>query len=143
MIEAVGQEYWPTYFQTVQRLLKSGGKACIQSIVIDDRLFERYLRSTDFIQQYIFPGGCLPCPAEFRRQAEAAGLRVVDEFAFGLDYAETCRRWRESFLARREEVLRLGFDERFIRIWEFYLAYCEAGFRSGDIDVLQYTLQKP
>ncbi len=143
MIEAVGREYWPTYFQAVQRLLKSGGKACIQSIVIDDGLFERYLRSTDFIQQYIFPGGCLPCPAEFGRQVEAAGLRVIDEFAFGIDYAETCRRWRESFLARREEVLQLGFDERFIRVWEFYLAYCEAGFRSGDIDVRQYTLQKP
>ncbi len=143
MIEAVGQEYWPTYFQTVQRLLKPGGKACIQSIVIDDSLFARYLRSTDFIQQYIFPGGCLPCPQEFKRQAEAAGLRVVDEFGFGLDYAETCRRWRESFPARREEVLQLGFDERFIRVWEFYLAYCEAGFRAGDIDVRQYTLQKP
>jgi len=143
MIEAVGQEYWPTYFQAVQRLLKPGGKACIQSIVIDDSLFARYLRSTDFIQQYIFPGGCLPCPQEFKRQAEAAGLRVVDEFGFGLDYAETCRRWRESFLARREEVLQLGFDERFIRVWEFYLAYCEAGFRAGDIDVRQYTLQKP
>jgi cyclopropane-fatty-acyl-phospholipid synthase len=143
MIEAVGQEYWPTYFQAVQRLLKPGGKACIQSIVIDDGLFERYLRSTDFIQQYIFPGGCLPSPTEFRRQAEAAGLRVVDDFAFGADYAETCRRWRESFLARREEVLQLGFDERFIRIWEFYLAYCEAGFSSGDIDVQQFTLQKP
>ncbi len=143
MIEAVGQEYWPTYFQAVQRLLKPGGKACIQSIVIDDALFQRYLRSTDFIQQYIFPGGCLPCPAEFRRQAEAVGLRVVDEFGFGHDYAETCRRWRESFLARREEVLQLGFDERFIRVWEFYLAYCEAGFLAGDIDVVQYTLQKP
>ena len=143
MIEAVGREYWPTYFQAVQRLLKPGGKACIQSIVIDDRLFARYLRSTDFIQQYIFPGGCLPCPQEFKRQAEAAGLRVVDEFGFGLDYAETCRRWREAFLARREEVLQLGFDERFIRVWEFYLAYCEAGFRAGDIDLLQYTLQKP
>ena len=142
MIEAVGREYWPTYFETVQRLLKSGGKACIQSIVIDDGLFERYLRSTDFIQQYIFPGGCLPCPAEFRRQAEAAGLRVVDEFAFGIDYAETCRRWREAFLDQREAVLQLGFDERFIRIWEFYLAYCEAGFLCGDIDVRQYTLQK-
>ncbi|OGB69466.1 SAM-dependent methyltransferase [Malikia spinosa] len=143
MIEAVGQEYWSTYFQAVQRLLKPGGKACIQSIVIDDSLFARYLRSTDFIQQYIFPGGCLPCPQEFKRQAEAAGLRVVDQFGFGLDYAETCRRWRESFLARREEVLQLGFDERFIRVWEFYLAYCEAGFRAGDIDVRQYTLQKP
>jgi len=143
MIEAVGREYWPVYFQTVQRLLKPGGRACVQSIVIDDALFERYIRSTDFIQQYIFPGGCLPSPAAFRREAEVAGLRVVDELSFGADYAETCRRWRESFLAQREQVLRQGFDEQFVRLWEFYLAYCEAGFEHGDIGVVQYTLQKP
>jgi len=142
MVEAVGREYWPTYFGKVAQLLKPGGRACIQSIVIQDRLFDRYIRSTDFIQQYIFPGGCLPCPREFRREAEAAGLRVVDEFAFGADYAETCRRWREDFVARRDEVLAQGFDERFLRIWEFYLAYCEAGFAAGDIDVVQYTLVK-
>jgi cyclopropane-fatty-acyl-phospholipid synthase len=140
MVEAVGQAYWPTYFQTVARLLKPGGRACIQSIVIQDAHFERYLKSTDFIQQYIFPGGCLPSPSAFRAQAQAAGLRVVDELAFGADYAETCRRWRNGFLARREEVLALGFDERFMRIWEFYLAYCEAGFDAGDIDVVQFTL---
>ena len=143
MIEAVGREYWPTYFEAVHRLLKSGGRACIQSIVIDDRLFDRYLQGTDFIQQYIFPGGCLPSPSAFRATAQAAGLQVEDEFAFGLDYAETLKRWRERFLAERQAVLQLGFDERFIRIWEFYLAYCEAGFRAGDIDVRQYTLQKP
>ncbi len=142
MLEAVGHAYWPTYFQSVARLLKPGGRACIQSIVIRDDLFERYIRSTDFIQQYIFPGGCLPCPSEFRREAHAAGLRVIDELAFGSDYAETCRRWRADFLARRDEVLALGFDERFIRIWEFYLAYCEAGFDAGDIDVVQYTLAR-
>ncbi len=142
MLEAVGREYWPTYFQSVARLLKPGGRACIQSIVIQDRLFDRYIRSTDFIQQYIFPGGCLPCPSEFRREARAAGLQVVDELAFGRDYAETCRRWRADFLARKDEVLALGFDERFIRIWEFYLAYCEAGFDAGDIDVVQYTLAR-
>ncbi len=142
MLEAVGREYWPTYFQSVARLLKSGGRACIQTIVIQDALFERYIRSTDFIQQYIFPGGCLPCPAEVRRQAQAAGLQVVDELAFGRDYAETCRRWRADFMAQREKVLALGFDERFIRIWEFYLAYCEAGFDAGDIDVVQYTLSR-
>ncbi len=142
MLEAVGREYWPTYFQSVARLLKTGGRACIQTIVIQDALFERYIRSTDFIQQYIFPGGCLPCPAEVRRQAQAAGLQVVDELAFGRDYAETCRRWRADFLAQREKVLALGFDERFIRIWEFYLAYCEAGFDAGDIDVVQYTLSR-
>ncbi len=142
MVEAVGREYWPTYFQSVARLLKPGGRACVQSIVIQDALFERYIQSTDFIQQYIFPGGCLPCPAEFRREAEAAGLQVVDELAFGPDYAETCRRWRADFTAQRETVLSLGFDERFIRIWEFYLAYCEAGFDAGDIDVVQFTLAR-
>ncbi len=142
MVEAVGQEYWPTYFQSVARLLKPGGRACVQSIVIEDRLFERYLHSTDFIQQYIFPGGCLPCPAEFRRQAEAAGLKVVDELPFGADYAETLRRWRHQFLAERARILQLGFDERFMHLWEFYLAYCEAAFDEANIDVVQYTLQK-
>lgn len=142
MVEAVGREYWPTYFQSVSRLLKPGGRACVQSIVIDDALFDRYITSTDFIQQYIFPGGCLPCPREFRAQAHSAGLAVVDEFAFGADYAETLRRWRDSFLAARSQVLQLGFDERFIRIWEFYLAYCEAAFAMTNIDVVQYTLQK-
>jgi cyclopropane-fatty-acyl-phospholipid synthase len=143
MVEAVGREYWPTYFATVARLLKPGGHACVQSIVIADALFERYVGSTDFIQQYIFPGGCLPCPREFRLQAQAAGLEVVEELPFGQDYAETLRRWRESFLARRAEVLQTGFDERFIHIWEFYLAYCEAAFDESNIDVVQYTLRKP
>ncbi|QHI99003.1 methyltransferase domain-containing protein [Xylophilus rhododendri] len=143
MIEAVGREYWPTYFASVARLLKPGGRACIQSIVIDDALFERYLRSTDFIQQYIFPGGCLPSPSAFKAQAEAAGLRVVDSFAFGPDYAETLRRWRERFMAVRTEVLAQGFDEKFVRTWEFYLAYCEAAFAEGNTDVVQYTLLKP
>jgi cyclopropane-fatty-acyl-phospholipid synthase len=143
MVEAVGREYWPTYFQSVHRLLKPGGRACIQSIVIDDALFDRYVTSTDFIQQYIFPGGCLPCPREFRREAEAAGLEVVDEFAFGQDYAETLRRWRDKFLASRQQVLQLGFDERFMRVWEFYLAYCEAAFAKANIDLVQYTLRRP
>jgi cyclopropane-fatty-acyl-phospholipid synthase len=143
MVEAVGRAYWPTYFQSVHRLLKPGGRACIQSIVIDDALFDRYIRSSDFIQQYIFPGGCLPCPREFRREAAAAGLRVVDELAFGQDYAETLRRWRHDFLAQREAIGRLGFDTRFMRIWEFYLAYCEAAFDMASIDLVQYTLVRP
>ena len=142
MIEAVGQEYWPTYFQSIAKLLKTGGRSCIQSIVIKDELFERYIKSTDFIQQYIFPGGCLPSPSEFRRHAQAAGLQVVDELCFGPDYAETLRRWRHKFMAEKEQVLQLGFDERFMRIWEFYLAYCEAAFDGSDIDVMQFTLQK-
>ena len=143
MLEAVGQEFWPTYFQTVARLLKPGGRACIQSIVIADSLFERYLRNTDFIQQYIFPGGCLPSPSALRQQAQAAGLEVVKELAFGHDYAETLKRWRDSFLARRADVLAGGFDQRFMHIWEFYLAYCEAGFAEDNLDVVQITLRKP
>jgi len=142
MVEAVGREYWPTYFATVAKLLKPGGRACVQSIVIDDALFKRYIHSTDFIQQYIFPGGCLPCPREFRAQAQAAGLEVANEFDFGHDYGETLKRWREAFLAQRDAVLQNGFDERFVRIWEFYLAYCEAAFMQDNIDVVQYTLVK-
>ncbi len=143
MIEAVGQEYWPTYFQTVSRMLKPGGRACIQSITIDDRFFERYLQSTDFIQQYIFPGGCLPSPSEFRKQAKAAGLQVVDELNFGPDYAETLRRWRGSFMSQLDTVRSLKFDDRFIRLWSFYLVYCEAAFDEASIDVIQFTLAKP
>lgn len=143
MVEAVGQEYWPTYFQTVSKLLKPGGKACIQSIVIDDALFDRYVKSTDFIQQYIFPGGCLPSPSEFRRQARLAGLEVIDELKFGPDYAETLRRWRHEFMAQEAQVLTLGFDTQFLRTWEFYLAYCEAAFDEANTDVIQFTLQKP
>ena len=143
MVEAVGREYWPEYFQTVHRLLKPGGHACIQSIVIADELFERYVASTDFIQQYVFPGGCLPCPKEFRAQAAAAGLELVDEFSFGQDYARTLQLWREQFTAQHAHVLQLGFDERFIRIWEFYLSYCEAAFLEANTDVVQYTLRKP
>ena len=142
MVEAVGREYWPEYFQTVARLLKPGGHACIQSIVIADELFERYIGSTDFIQQYVFPGGCLPCPREFRAQAEAAGFDVVDEFSFGLDYARTLRLWRDAFVAQEARVLELGFDKRFIRIWEFYLCYCEAAFSQANTSVMQFTLRK-
>ena len=142
MVEAVGREYWPTYFQTVARLLKPGGRANIQSITIADEHFERYIRGTDFIQQYIFPGGCLPSPSAFRAQAEAAGLVVEDAFAFGRDYAETLRQWRERFLHEEPRVRALGFDEHFLRVWEFYLAYCEAAFDEGSTDVMQFTLRK-
>jgi cyclopropane-fatty-acyl-phospholipid synthase len=142
MVEAVGRAYWPQYFETVRRLLKPGGKACIQSIVIDDALWNRYIASTDFVQQYIFPGGCLPSPRAFRAAAADAGLVVVDEFAFGQDYARTLRFWRERFLAQRTAVLALGFDDAFLRLWEFYLAYCEAAFAEANTDVVQFTLQR-
>jgi cyclopropane-fatty-acyl-phospholipid synthase len=140
MVEAVGREYWPRYFGSLARLLRPGGRACVQSIVIADGLWDRYIRGTDFIQQYVFPGGCLPCPREFEREARAAGLDVVESFAFGADYARTLAAWRERFTAARAEVRALGFDERFIRLWEFYLCYCEAAFSHGNTDVVQYTL---
>ncbi|MGQ3054455.1 MAG: class I SAM-dependent methyltransferase [Roseateles sp.] len=140
MFEAVGREYWDGYFRTVAAKLKPGGRACIQSITIRDDLFDRYVRSTDFIQQYIFPGGLLPSPSQFRTHAQSAGLRVVNELAFGPDYAETLRRWREAFLHHEGPVRKLGFDGRFMRLWEFYLAYCEAAFAAGNTDVMQFTL---
>jgi cyclopropane-fatty-acyl-phospholipid synthase len=140
MFEAVGREYWDGYFRTVRDKLKPGGRACIQSITIRDDLFDRYVRSTDFIQQYIFPGGLLPSPSQFRAHAAKAGLRVVNELAFGADYAETLRRWREAFLRHEGRVRSLGFDTRFMRLWEFYLAYCEAAFAAGNTDVMQFTL---
>ncbi len=142
MFEAVGREYWPSYFATVHDQLKPGGKACIQSITIAEKYFERYVKSTDFIQQYIFPGGLLPSPGAFREAAAKAGLRVTNELDFGLDYAETLRRWRETFLSEEQRVRRLGFDTRFMRIWEFYLAYCEAAFATGNTSVMQFTLQR-
>jgi cyclopropane-fatty-acyl-phospholipid synthase len=143
MFEAVGRAYWGDYFRTLRDQLKPGGRACIQSITIRDDLFERYVRSTDFIQQYIFPGGLLPSASAFRAEAARAGLEVVDEFAFGTDYAETLRRWRTGFLARDGQVRQLGFDTRFMRIWEFYLAYCEAAFATGNTNVVQFTLRRP
>jgi cyclopropane-fatty-acyl-phospholipid synthase len=142
MFEAVGREYWPSFFAALRRQLKPGGRACIQSITIRDDLFERYAASTDFIQQYVFPGGLLPSPSEFRKAARAAGLEVIEELAFGLDYAETLARWRARFLAEEVRVRAIGFDARFMRIWEFYLAYCEAAFAEGNTDVMQFTLRR-
>ena len=142
MFEAVGREYWGSFFTTLRGKLKAGGRACIQTITIRDDLFERYLKSSDFIQQYIFPGGLLPSPQAFRSEAAKAGLEVINECAFGADYAETLRRWRAQFLARDRQVRQLGFDQRFIHIWEFYLAYCEAAFDTGNTNVMQFTLRR-
>jgi cyclopropane-fatty-acyl-phospholipid synthase len=142
MFEAVGEAYWPSYFETVARSLKPGGRACIQTIEIADRLFDRYRRGSDFIQQYIFPGGMLPCPTEFRRQAGRAGLRVVGAHSFGRHYAKTLATWRTRYLSRLDAVRAQGFDERFVRLWHFYLAYCEAAFAEGNTDVTQYTLER-
>ncbi len=141
MFEAVGREYWGSYFDVLKRCLKPGGRACIQTITIRDDLFERYCKSTDFIQQYIFPGGLLPSPSAFETQARKAGFVVERRLAFGPDYAETLRRWREEFLRHEAKLPRLGFDARFKHIWEFYLAYCEAAFDMGNTDVMQFTLR--
>lgn len=142
MFEAVGEQYWDSYFACVASRLKQGGRACIQTITIADELFERYRRGSDFIQQYIFPGGMLPSPQAFRAHARKHGLEVVNELAFGLDYARTLADWHHAFNAQLTEVRQQGFDERFIRTWQFYLAYCEAGFRANSIDLFQFTLRK-
>ena len=142
MFEAVGERWWPTYFRTVANALKPEGRAVIQSITIRDDLFATYRRGTDFIQQYIFPGGMLPSRAEFRAQAARQGLAVRDEFAFGVDYAHTLVLWRDAFDARWPQVAALGFDEPFRRLWRLYLSYCEAGFLAGNIDVVQFELAR-
>jgi cyclopropane-fatty-acyl-phospholipid synthase len=143
MFEAVGEAYWPSYFDCLVRNLKPGGRACVQTIVIDDALFERYRTGTDFIQQYIFPGGMLPSPSAFRAMARSHGLCVINEFDFGDDYATTLAAWRAAFHARLDAVRACGFDQRFIQIWEFYLCYCEAAFRGKNTSVMQFTLVKP
>ena len=143
MFEAVGQEYWSDYFAQLKRQLKPGGRACVQSITIRDDLFDRYRRSTDFIQQYIFPGGLLPSPSAFRAEAERAGLVVERAHAFGPDYARTLRHWRAAFERHEPAVRAQGFDTRFVRIWDFYLAYCEAAFDTGNTDLMQFTLRRP
>ncbi|MCK6390259.1 MAG: cyclopropane-fatty-acyl-phospholipid synthase family protein [Azonexus sp.] len=140
MFEAVGERWWPSYFSTLAKALNPGGKAVVQSITIDDGLFASYRKGTDFIQQYIFPGGMLPSRSAFRAQAAKAGLRVTDEFAFGRDYARTLAEWRVRFEQRWPEIQALGFDDSFRRLWRMYLCYCEAGFLAGNIDVVQFEL---
>ncbi len=140
MIEAVGERYWPSYFGQLSARLKPGGRVGIQAITIRNDLFARYRRGTDFIQRYIFPGGMLPSPEKVQGQAARAGLQLVGEHAFGLDYARTLVRWREVFEQKLDRVRELGFDERFIRMWRFYLTYCEAGFRAGSTNVHHYVL---
>lgn len=143
MVEAVGEAYWPAYMQAIAKALKPGGRAAIQFISIDDAVFESYRTDADFIQTYIFPGGLLISESRFRAAAEKAGLRWQDRTRFGLHYAETLKRWRESFdAAVAEGRLPDGFDEDFVKLWRFYLMYCEGGFAGGGIDVAQVTLVK-
>jgi cyclopropane-fatty-acyl-phospholipid synthase len=144
MVEAVGRTFWPDFFNCLARCLRPGGRAALQYISIKDSIFPGYAASADFIQAYVFPGGMLVSETEFRRLATAHGLAWSDQVNFGLDYAETVREWRANF-DRAVEAGRLppGFDQRFVRLWRYYLMYCEGGFRGGGIDVSQVTLVKP
>ena len=143
MVEAVGQKYWPAYLDTIRDRLKPGGRAAIQYISIADDIFERYAGSADFIQTYIFPGGMLLSESRFRSLAEARGLVWRDQVDFGQHYAETLRRWLLNFDAAIEAgALPKGFDAYFVKLWRYYLMYCEGGFRGGGINVTQVTLVK-
>jgi len=143
MVEALGREYWPTFMDCVARNLKPGGRAAIQYISMADDLFEAYASNVDFIQAYVFPGGMLIKTSEFRQLAEQRGMSWVDQVDFGGDYAETLCEWRKRFDAAVEEQrLPSGFDERFVKLWRYYLSYCEGGFLAGNIDVHQVTLVK-
>ncbi len=144
MVEAVGREYWPDFFDCIDRCLGPGGRAAVQYIAISEELFDAYADNVDFIQSYIFPGGMLVRESTFRQLAAARGLVWQDQQSFAADYAETLRLWRENFdHAVSEGRLPAGFDARFVRLWRFYLMYCEGGFRGGGIDVAQVTLEKP
>ncbi|MFO1148794.1 MAG: cyclopropane-fatty-acyl-phospholipid synthase family protein [Alsobacter sp.] len=143
MFEAVGERYWPVYFEQLAQRLQPGGVAGLQVITIQDRFFDTYRREMDFIRRYIFPGGMLPSPGIMKTLGERFGLALHHERVFGLDYAETLAEWRNRFRAAWPNLVPLGFDERFRRMWEYYLAYCEAGFRSGNIDVRHLVYAKP
>jgi cyclopropane-fatty-acyl-phospholipid synthase len=142
MFEAVGETYWPAYFGKIAEALKSGGRAALQIITIDEALFAGYRRRADFIQRYIFPGGMLPTVARIRQEAERAGLDWDAMQTFGGSYADTLSLWGRRFAAKWDEIKTLGFDERFKRLWAFYLSYCEAGFRTRRTDVVQVGLAK-
>jgi cyclopropane-fatty-acyl-phospholipid synthase len=142
MLEAVGEAYWPLYFRTLRDRLKPGGKAVLQVITVDERLFESYRRSADFIQRYIFPGGMLPSKTIIAEQARAAGLTFRSAGTFGSSYARTLFEWRQRFLASWSKIEAAGFPIRFRRLWEYYLCYCEAGFRAKTIDVGLFVLSR-
>ena len=143
MFEAVGERYWPVYFNTLRDRLKPGRHATLQIITVADRRWEVYKRGVDFIQKYIFPGGMLPSPRILREQIEKAGLDVVRSIEFGKSYDLTLRRWHETFNAKWEEISQLGFDNRFRRMWNFYLTSCASAFDSATVDVTQITVSRP
>jgi cyclopropane-fatty-acyl-phospholipid synthase len=143
MFEAVGEKYWPTYFDTVRERLKPGRNATLQIITVQDRRFEAYRKGVDFIQKYIFPGGMLPGPSILRDHVRRAGLDVRRSIEFGESYSQTLRRWHDVFNDKWEDIAQLGFDKRFQNMWNFYLTSCAAAFHYGNCDVTQITITKP
>lgn len=141
MIEAVGEQYWDNYFQKVAGSLKSKGSAIIQGITIREDLFYSYRKQTDFIQNYVFPGGMLLTNTTFDKQSKKNSMQLADQYEFGISYADTLKMWRENFNAVSREVTQMGFDEKFMRLWNLYLSYCEGAFRAGRINVGQYLIQ--
>ena len=142
MFEAVGEKYWPVYFDTIRERLNPGRNATLQIITVQERRFEMYRKSVDFIQKYIFPGGMLPSPTALRDEIGRAGLGLIGSFEFGESYSQTLRRWHDLFNARWDDVARMGFDERFRRMWNFYLTSCAGAFHGGNCDVTQITVQR-
>jgi cyclopropane-fatty-acyl-phospholipid synthase len=142
MLEAVGEAYWPVFFDRLRQRLVPGGRAALQVITIDDRLFDTYRAGADYIQKYIFPGGMLPSPSALRHQVAAAGLRLLEIEGYGPHYARTLRLWNDRFQAAWPAIEAMGFDTRFKRMWEQYLAYCAAGFDVGTIDLQQFSLAR-
>ena len=140
MFEAVGQKYWPVYFETIKNCLHPGRQATLQIITVQDARWEVYQRGVDFIQKYIFPGGMLPSPNALKAEVQNAGLSVVKSKEFGLSYSQTLRRWHDVFNAKWDQAAALGFDDRFRRMWNFYLTSCAATFESGNCDVTQITI---
>jgi cyclopropane-fatty-acyl-phospholipid synthase len=143
MLEAVGEAFWPRYFEILRERLKPGGLAVLQVITIEDARFETYRCSPDFIQRYIFPGGMLPPPSAMRRHIAAAGLDLRQVETFGDSYARTLLAWRQRFSESWPQIAAMGFSERFRRMWDYYLCYCEAGFRTGAIDVGLWQIARP
>ena len=140
MFEAVGEEHWRNYFETIKTRLKPGGLAGIQSITIANEFFETYKRRPDFIQKYIFPGGILPSEDKLNNAVSSAGMKILDDYYFGKSYAETLRRWQSTFEQKWDDIKNLGFDEKFQKMWRYYLSYCEAGFETGHINVGQFLI---
>ena len=143
MFEAVGEKYWPVYFSTLRERLKPGGNATLQIITVQDKRWEVYRRGVDFIQKYIFPGGMLPSPSALRGEVERSGLRLAHSIEFGPSYSQTLRRWHDTFNARWDEIAGMGFDDRFRRMWNFYLTSCAGSFQGGNCDVTQITVTRP